>query len=424
MAIPVLTPSSQTSKVVLPITGNASNVVSTAVPHGIYLSNTDFVQGAVDQVSLTYKMLGGDVLDIELTEENVYTSYELAVLEYSSIINSHQAENVLSDYLGATTGTFDHDGELKSGILSSSLSGTQVGLKYPAFTFEYGRRIATGLAQEAGFGDNVTMYSASFNLSESVQTYDLQDIVANTQYTNAWADKIQNKKINIHRVYYKSPAVMWRFYGGFGSNGAYGNLNTYGMYADDSTFELVPSWQNKSQAMAFETDLYTRGSHYSYEIRNNNITIYPSPIDPGGCSPEKMWFLFSVPSDAWEEDSERLTGVDGINNMNTLPFANVPYENINSIGKQWIRKYSLAISKEMLGQIRGKFGSIPIPGNDVTLNASDLLSQAKEEQSALKEELKSQLDKLTYSALVKSDQEMADAANSIMTHVPMGLYIG
>ena len=131
-----------------------------------------------------------------------------------------------------------------------------------------------------------------------------------------------------------------------------------------------------------------------------------------------------MPSDAWEEDPERLTGVDGINNMNTLPFANVPYENINSIGKQWIRKYSLAISKEMLGQIRGKFGTIPIPGNDVTLNASDLLSQAKEEQSALKEELKSQLDKLTYSALVKSDQEMADAANSIMTHVPMGLYIG
>ena len=424
MALPVLTPSSQTSKVILPVTGNYDNVIATAVPYGVYLSNTDFLSGAVDQVSLTYKMLGGDVLDIELTEENVYSAYEMSVLEYSSIINSHQAENVLSDFLGATTGTFDHAGNLKSGALSSSLSGSQIGLKYPAFSFEYARRISTGLAQAAGFGDNVTMYSASFNLSGNVQSYDLQNIISSNQHTNLWADKINNKKISIHRVYYKSPAAMWRFYGGFGAGGAFGNLGTYGMYADDSTFELVPAWQNKLQGQTFETDLYTRASHYSYEIRNNNITIYPAPQNPGTCSPSKMWFLFSAQSEAWEEDPTSTTGVDGINNMNTLPFANIPYENINSMGKQWIRKYGLAIAKEMLGQVRGKFGTIPIPGNDVTLNASDLLSQAKEEQSTLNEELRTQLDKLTYGALVKSDADMADAANQIMTHVPMGVYIG
>ena len=126
----------------------------------------------------------------------------------------------------------------------------------------------------------------------------------------------------------------------------------------------------------------------------------------------------------FRSEADRTSGVDGINNLNTLPFANIPYESINSIGKQWIRKYALALSKEMLGQVRGKFGSIPIPGNDVTLNASDLLSQAKDEQSALKEELKTQLDKLTYSSLVKGDAEMADSAKQIMDHVPMGVFIG
>ena len=136
MSLPILTPQSQMSKVILPVTGNAANVTSTALPYGIYLDNTDFISGAVDQVSFAYKMLGGDVLDIEITEENVYTSYELAVLEYSYIINSHQAENVLSDFLGATTGTFDHDGELKAGALSSSLSGSHVSLKFPTFTFD------------------------------------------------------------------------------------------------------------------------------------------------------------------------------------------------------------------------------------------------------------------------------------------------
>jgi hypothetical protein len=428
MSLPILTPQSQMSKVILPVTGNAANVTSTALPYGIYLNNNDFISGAVDQVSFTYKMLGGDVLDIEITEENVYTSYELAVLEYSYIINSHQAENVLSDFLGATTGTFDHDGQLKAGALSSSLSGTQVSLKFPTFTFEYGRRIATGLAQEAGFGDNVTMYSASFALTGGVQTYDLQNIVSASQSGTEYNNKIKNKKVNIHRVYYKSPATMWRFFGQYGYGaGVYGNLSTYGMYADDSTFEVVPAWQNKAQAQQYETDLYTRASHYAYEIRNNRITVYPAPAGNGNSGkpiPERMWFLFSVPQDAWVEEDDSKIGIDGINNMNTLPFSNLPYENINSMGKQWIRKYALAISKEMLGQVRGKFGSIPIPGNDVTLNASELLSQAKEEQNGLKEELKAQLDKLTYGALVKGDAEMAEDSNRIQVHVPMGIYTG
>jgi len=425
MALPTLTPTSQTSAIVLPVTGTLSKVTSTAVPYGIYLNNTDFISGAVDQVAFTYKMLGGDVLDIELKAENVYSSYELAVLEYSYIINSHQAENVLSDYLGATTGTFDHDGSMKSGSLSASLSGTHLSLKYPKFTFEYASRIASGLAGEAGFGDNVTMYSASVALTGNVQDYDLQVEVSNSQATNIWNGLVKNKRVDIHRVYYKSPAASWRFYGYYGGLNVFGNLNTYGMYADDSTFQVVPAWQNKLQAMTYETDLYTRTSHYSYEIRNNKLKIYPQPLNPGsGGTPSRMWFLFSIPDDSWEEDSDRQDGVGGINNMNTLPFANIPFENINSMGKQWIRKYALAISKEMLGQVRGKFGSIPIPGNDVTLNASDLLSQAKEEQTALKEELKTQLDKLTYSALVGSDADMADNANRIMTHVPMGIYIG
>lgn len=422
MALPILTPKSQMSKVILPVTGTAANVTSANLPYGMYLANSDFVSGAVDQVAFTYKMLGGDVLDIELMEGNVYTSYELGVLEYSSIINSHQAENVLSDFLGATTGTFDQDGNLKSGPLSSSLSGSSVALKFPTFDFAYSERIGSGLAQSAGFGDNVRMYSASFALTGGVQDYNLQSIVSASQSGSVWEDLVQNKKVRIERVYYKSPASMWRFFGYMNvGGGVYGNLSSYGMYADDSTFEIVPAWQNKLQAQQFETNLYTRGSHYSYEIRDNYLKIYPPPCVS---YPRRMWFNFSIPQDTWTQDPTAQVGVDGINNMNTLPFANLPYNNINSIGKQWIRKYALAISKEMLGQIRGKFATIPIPGNDITLNASDLLSQAKEEQQALKEELKAQLEKLTYGALIKGDAEMAADAEAVQTHVPMGIYTG
>jgi len=425
-APPVLSPVQKTSPYVLPATGTHSNVTTTAVPYGIYLDSTDFISGAVDQVSFTYKMLGGDVLDIELTQQNVYTSYEAAVLEYSYIINNHQAVNVLSDFLGAVTGTFDQDGQLKSGELSSSLSGTQASLKFPKFTFEYTKKVADGLAAGAALGDDSRIYSASITMRDNQQDYDLQKIVQDLSVSSsvAFTGSVNNKRIAIRRVYYRSPQAMWRFYGYYGGLNVVGNLYTYGQFSDESTFEIVPAWQNKLQSMAFETNLYTRASHYSYEIRDNRIRVYPPPSSPGAGSPSKMWFEFTIPSDAWDSDSTRKDGTDGINNFNTLPFANIPYQNINSMGKQWIRKYALAIAKEMLAQVRGKFGSIPIPGDSVTLNASELATQAKAEQDALKEELKTLLDQLTYQAMVEKDSAMAEGAKALQTNIPLGVYRG
>ena len=139
-----------------------------------------------------------------------------------------------------------------------------------------------------------------------------------------------------------------------------------------------------------------------------------------------MWIQFSIPSDPFlEEESGRNTGIDGINNMNTLPFANLPFKSINSIGKQWIRRFALALSKETLGQVRGKFGgNIPIPGDNVSLNASDLLGQAKEEQTALREELTKILDEMTYNKLIAQDAEMTEKAKDIISDTPLGIFVG
>lgn len=428
-APPTLTPVQQTSPYVLPSTGSTGNV-SGSTPYGTYLNSDQFISGAASQVAFTYKMLGGDVLDIELTEQNVYTAYELAVLEYSYIVNNHQAINSLSDFLGATTGTFDHKGELESGELSSSLNGGHVALKLPKFNFTYSKKISDGLAGAAALG-NIRIYSASFDLVSNVQEYDLQAIVqtasvdGSSDFGAAFSGSVNNKRIDITRVYYKSPVSMWRFYGYYGGLNVVGNLNTYGQYSDDSTFEVVPTWQNKLQAMAFEDSLYTRASFYSYEIKDNRIRIYPSPSPSDfGIYPQKMWFQFSIPKDGWDEDPTRKDGADGINNYNTLPFANIPYENINSMGKQWIRKYALALTKEMLSQVRGKFGAVPLPGDQVTLNASELASQAQSEKDSLKAELKELLDNLTYSSLVEKDAKMADDAKSIQVNVPSYIFTG
>ena len=188
------------------------------------------------------------------------------------------------------------------------------------------------------------------------------------------------------------------------------------------SFEIVPVWQNKLQAMAYEDALYTRTSQYSYEIKNNRLRMFPPPETDN--YPSKFWVEFSVKADPWVEDAAADSGLTGVNNMNTLPFSNLPYNSINSIGKQWIRRFSLAISKETLGQIRGKFGSIPIPGNDITLNASDLLSQAQGEKEALREELKTVLDELTYEKLSEKQNNITTTALETMQKIPVGIFQG
>jgi len=438
MAVPSLTPKRKTSAIVLPSTGSALNVSDGAAytinyPFGMYaeasspLYDTNFISGASDQVSYTYKKLGGDVLDIELTNSNVYSAYEEAVLEYSYIINIHQGKNIMSNVLGNATGTFDHDGHILSGELSSSLSGTQVNLKYPKFDFTYSKRIARKVSEEVQVGGYDNEYSASFDTVVGIQDYDLQDIIykESTDSSNSGFphyNKIKNKRLVVKRVFYKTPHSMWRFYGYYGGLHSVGNLSTYGMYADDSTWEAIPPWQNKMQAMAYEDAIYTRNSHYSYEIKNNKLRIYPEHISS---SPTKMWVQFTIPTDAWDPADEfQEREINGINNLNTLPFANIPYKNINSIGKQWIRRFALALTKEMLGQIRGKFSTIPIPGESVTLNSDALLAQAKEEQDKLRDELKAVLDELTYSKLAETESAVIKATNELMQSVPYGIFVG
>tara|TARA_R110000824_G_scaffold70902_1_gene181726 strand:+ start:7026 stop:8294 length:1269 start_codon:yes stop_codon:yes gene_type:complete len=418
-----LSPKSQTSAIVLTITGSTADVVG-SLPFGIYSGSSTFISGASDQVAYVYKKLGGDVIDIELTPSNVYAAYEEAVLEYSYIINLHQGKNVLSSVLGEQTGTFDHKGDITAGPEGNNL-------KYPRFTMGYAKKVGDGAAAAGGFGGTIPQYSASFKPIQDIQDYDLQDIIQSSSLSGvdqsgdavSYAGKVANKRIIITKVFYKSPRAMWRFYGYYGGMNVVGNASTYGQFSDDSTFEVIPTWQNKMQAIMYEDSIYTRTSHYSYELIDNKLRLFPTPSYWGFTGVDKMWFKFYVDLGAFTTGSYD-DGVTGINNMNTLPFDNVPYENINSIGKQWIRKYAVALCKEMLGQIRGKFATIPIPGESVTLNATELLSQAKEEQQQLRENLRDILKETEYSALAKTDQEMTEAATNVLKITPLPIFVG
>jgi hypothetical protein len=372
-------------------------------------------------VAYTYRKLGGDVLDIELTKEQVYAAYQEGVLEYSYILNIHQAKNSLGDYLGSKTGSFNEEGQLQS---TTNLE--DVALKFPKFKFEYIRRVAYGYATEAGFGGDTRIYSASFNTTSSVQDYDLQAIVSSSATNDSdspFYGAIGNQRIIVNKVFYKTPNAMWRFYGYYGGLNTVGDLGSYGQYSDDSTFQLVPTWQNKAQAMAFEDAINTRNSQWSYELKDNRLRLFPE--SHRNVMPDQMWIEFFVDTDTpWVGDTAGKTGVDGINNINTLPFENTPYQKINSIGKQWIRRFTLALCKEMLGNIRSKFTTIPIPGDTVTLDGPALLSQGKDEQEKLREELKTVLDELTYTKVAQGDAELSDAVNKVQERIPLLIYTG
>ena len=420
-----LSPKSQTSTVVLTSTGSA-DLVAAAVPYGVYTGSAAFLSGAALQVDYVYKKLGGDVVDIELTPSNVYAAYEESVLEYSYLVNLHQGQNVLSDVLGNATGTFDHKGERVSGPES-------VNLRYPRFQVTPARNIGDALSTAAGFGGTTPIYSASFAPVTDQQDYDLQTIIVSAsnsgvdQQGNAvpYSGAVGDKRVIVTRVFYRSPRAMWRFYGYYGGVGVVGNYSTYGQFADDSSFEIIPTWQNKLQAIMYEDSIYTRTSHYSYEIKDNNLRLFPVPSYWGFDETSRFWVEFFVDmKNAWDKNADYEDGREGINNLNTIPFDNLPYININSIGKQWIRKYALALCKEMLGQIRGKFTTMPIPGESVTLNHAELLSQAKEEQTDLKDKLMEILDKVKYNELAKIDAEMTDAAVETLKNSPLPIFVG
>jgi hypothetical protein len=424
MAYPTLTPASVSSKSILSPTGSTTAVTTASLPFGVYVnsnywSSTQidlFKQGAAEQVAFVYKKLGGDVLDIEIVDSQVYAAYEEACLEYSYLLNLHQAKNSLSRALGAKTGSFDQKGQLTGSEYSTS---EHIELKYPKFSLGYAQRVGQGFSDIVSLNGTTPTYSASFDMVPGQQDYDLQSILMADTYYSA---SVANKRVLIKRVFYKTTAASWNFYGYFGGLNVVGNLSTYGQYADDSTFEIIPTWQNKLQAMAYEDAIKTRVSDYSYQIRDNKVRIFPTPASS---SPLKFWFEFQIPSDPWESDSSGVdSGTDGVNNVNTLPFQNIPYDKINSIGKQWIRRFCLSLCKEMLGYIRSKFSTIPIPGDNVTLNGASLVSEAKAEQTALRDELMKVLDETTYDKLLEKDTSIVENSYKIQNFAPPLIYTG
>jgi hypothetical protein len=281
-------------------------------------------------------------------------------------------------------------------------------------------RITENYGEEAGVGGNVTYYSGAFQTTPGVQSYDM----------NLWAQQSAsigpNDYIEIKRVFFEAPPASLRYFDPYvGIGYSYeGLLNSFGFgaYSPAITFLLMPLFFDLQRIQAIKLNDQIRRAQFSFEIQNNQLKIFPVPP-----ARYNIWIEYVKGSERDSVIGGRTASGSAATNLITNP-SNVPYINpnynyINSIGKMWIYQYTLALCREILGYVRGKYSTVPIPGSEVTLNQQDLLTDARATKEALLTQLRDTLDKTGRQAQLEKLAANSDNLNKTLNNIPMGIYV-
>jgi hypothetical protein len=369
-------------------------------PFAFFDADTAFQVEADAMVTFVKRKLGDDVLSVELTRKQIWAGFEEAMLEYSRHVNEFQVKSQLNNWLGQSTG---------------SISGSEQ--TYPKENLEYLLRFAEPYAVEAGLGGSYNSYSGSIELISGRQDYDLYTELVDLGGT-ALFDSSENNpqgKMKIREVFHFSPNAAYRFFDTTSAVNYLNNEFSFESFTPETIFYVLPVFEDILRAGQLDLSQRVRRSNYSYKIMGRNIRIYPTP---SGENRDKLFLRVQFHSNPLSSSIPDST-IYGVSNMSNVPFGNLEYNKINSIARQWIRQYTLAASKEMLGLIRSKFGNIPIPGSDLTLNGTDLVSQGREDMDKLRTELREMLDSLTYDKIVELESDRAEMMLKQLRLVPM-----
>jgi len=380
----------------IPIWSGSSTFTPGETPFGFYDNDLQF-QVDIDKFAVfASRRLGYPIVEIELQDLNFYAAFEEAITTYGNEIYAYQvAENLLT-LQGAPTNTAPGNNELVQGSLSNVI----------LLSNQYGT--------EAGVGGTVSWYTGSLTLTPGVQNYDMK----------SWATS-QNIQggIEIKRIFYENTPAITRYFDPYAGAGA-GMMSMmdsmgFGGYSPAMNFMLMPLSYDMQKFQMIEFNDQIRKSQYSFELVNNMLRIFPIPN--GGV--DTLRFEYILLSDRNQPYVER-NGQSIITNASNVPYTNPTYTTINSIGRQWVFEYGLAIVKEILGYVRGKYSTVPIPGSEVTLNQGDLISAATTEKQALIERLRAYLDTTSRKVLLENKSLEAEYQNKTIAQVPMTIFIG
>jgi len=379
--------------------GSSSFSSSDKTPFALYDADTTFVSDTDKTSDWCAKRLGYPLTDIELQDINFYACFEEAVSEYGAQINTYNIRDNMLNLYGASTGS-----NLSGKRVSPGLGGLI------ALADEYG--------VEAGVGGNVTYYTGSVAMSANQQIYDLSDAASVTlESGTAGVDQIEVK-----RIFHEAPPAIVKYFDPFVGTGL-GSQNMlegfgWGQYSPGVSFMMMPMNADLLRMQAIEFNDQIRKSAYTFELVNDRIKFFPIP---NGSNFTKVYFEYIKKAD---RSNPLKTDVNTVSDFSNIPYEDITYTYINAVGKQWIRRYTLALCKEMLGYIRGKYSSLPIPNADVTLNGSDLISAGATEKEGLITELKEVLDTMSRQSQLERKQAEADSLQQQMNKIPLKIYIG
>lgn len=369
-------------------------------PFGFFDADSDFQTEADAMVTFVKRKLGDDILSVELTKKQIWACFEESCLEYGALVNQAQAKSQLANLLGIETG---------------SLSGAEQ--KFPRENLEFMLRRAEPYAMEAGGGGSYTALSGSIQLEQGRQDYDIYSELKDEAGSLIFSSSQNNPrgKMKIMEVFHFNPQAAYRFFDTTSAINYLNNEFAFESFTPETVFYILPVFEDVLRGGMLDMSQRVRRSHYSYKITGTKLRIFPKPVQ---ADPKKLWLRVQFGPDPLNAPYDDKS-INGVSNVSNVPFGNIGFSKLNSISRQWIRQYCLALAKELLGLIRSKFSSVPIPGGDLTLNGGDLISQGREDQEKLRTQFTELLNELTYTKLLESEAAATDNLQKILRAIPV-----
>ena len=375
--------------------------VTNPTPFAFYDTDTSFISDADKMSNWCAQRLGYPLVDIELQDVNFYACFEEAINEYGAQLYNFQIINNFHTLEGTPTGS-----NFNNQLISPNLGGTiNVSDQYGNETY--------------GGGGDYEKLSGSLEVKRGQQKYDLLVDTGSTLHSVTTAG---SESVYMKRIYHYAPSAINRYfdpYAGTGT-GIQSLMQTFGFgnYSPGVNFMLMPIYFDTLKLQAIELNDVIRKSGYHFEITDNRyLKLFPIPT-----SDYTLWYEYVLKSVANAPVKDASTNL--ITDISNVPYTNPTYAFINEPGKQWIRRYMLALAKEMLGSVRGKYQTVPIPGDATTLDYARLLQEAKDEKDKLITELKELLESTTRLKQLERQNQEAQQTQETFNKVPYPIYIG
>lgn len=388
--------------VIIPIWPGSSSYTTGSSPFGFYDTDTQYIVEIDSAAEWAAKRLGYPLSQIELQDVNFFACFEEAITEYGNQVNTYAARDNLINLLGYSTGS------------NINLSG-----KYITPNLKGVIRLSKAYGSEVGAGGLLTYFTGSITMTANKQIYDFKtDAVIES-------GSFSTDQFTIRKIYHESPPALTRFIDptlGTGlSTVEFMNQFGFGGYSVPGNYLMQPIWADLLRIQAIEFNDQIRKSGYSFQLTNNRLRIFPIPQETF-----KLWFLYTLDNENSPIDSNGILDPDSVGKItdySNIPYQNIVYRHINGPGKQWIRKYFLALCKETLGWVRSKYATMPIPDGEVTLNGPELLEAGKSDREALITELKEMLDMMSRQSQLERKSSEAESLNNQLKWIPTRIYI-